>query len=81
MFASGDEGSSPSSGVLPGSSVAEDDREEPDGWGEGWDEEYRRAVEDDGGPDDLVLGLLEEEEEERRKWEIKQKVIGVHNVK
>jgi hypothetical protein len=81
VFASGDEGSSPSSGVLPGSSVAEDDREEPDGWGEGWDEEYRRAVEDDGGPDDLVLGLLEEEEEERRKWEIKQKVIGVHNVK
>lgn len=69
VFASetGDEGSSPSSGVLPESSVAEEDREEPDGWGEGWEEEYRRAVEDDGGPDDLVLGLLDEEEE-RRKW-------------
>lgn len=66
VFASGDD-SSPSSGVLPESSVAEEDTEEADGWGEGWEEEYRRAVEDDGGPDDLVMGLLDEEEEERRR--------------
>jgi hypothetical protein len=76
-------GSSPSSGVLPAtnteSSVADDEPEEQDGWGEGWEEEYRRAVEDDGGPDDLVLGLLDEEQEERRKWEARQKVISRHH--
>ena len=76
VFASGDdEGSSPSSGVLPESALAESDREEPDGWGERWEEEYRRAVEEDGGPDDLVMGLLdEEEEEERSRRGISQKV-------
>ena len=83
VFASGDEGSSPSSGVLPESSVAGEDLEigNNDDWGEGWEEEYRRAVEDDGGPDDLVLGLLDEEEEERRKWESRQKVLARQQAK
>ncbi|WVQ70822.1 hypothetical protein IAR50_000344 [Cryptococcus sp. DSM 104548] len=36
------------------------------GWGDKWEEEYKRAVEEDGGPDDLVLGLMDEEEDERR---------------
>ena len=77
VFASGDEASTPSSGVLPGSSPAEEEgREGADGWDEGWDEEYRRAVEDDGGPDDLVMGLLDEEEEDRRKWEARQIIVA-----
>lgn len=46
-----------------------------DEWGEPWEDEYRRAVEDDG-PDDLVLGLMDEEEEERRKWETRQKQLA-----
>jgi hypothetical protein len=48
--------------------------EDGDGWGEAWEDEYRRAVEDDG-PDDLVLGLMDEEEEDRRKWEKRQKEL------
>lgn len=65
--------SSPSS-LLPtntDSSNADDDDE----WGDKWEDEYRKAVEDDG-PDDLVLGLLDEEEDERRKWEERQKVLA-----
>lgn len=62
--------SSPSS-LLPTSSQGGDEDE----WGDAWEDEYRRAVEDDG-PDDLVLGLLDEEEEERRKWERRQKELA-----
>ncbi|WVQ86089.1 hypothetical protein IAT38_008257 [Cryptococcus sp. DSM 104549] len=67
--------SPPSSGLLPATTVdsSEGDPDaDADGWGEKWEEEYRKAVEDDGGPDDLVLGLMDEEEEERRRWAVKQ---------
>ena len=69
VFASGDEGSSPSSGVVPESLVAEDGVDDTNEWGRGWEEEYQRAVEDDGDPYDLVVGMLDEEEEGQRKWE------------
>jgi hypothetical protein len=59
--------SSPSSGILPGSQGVDEEE-----WGEGWEEEYRKAVEDDGGPEELVLGLMDEEEE-RGKWEVKRR--------
>ncbi|KAL1412651.1 hypothetical protein Q8F55_000398 [Vanrija albida] len=70
--AADDAESSLSSGQLPttSSSVADDERDEE--WGDGWEEEYKRAVEDEG-PDDLVLGLMDEQEEERKRWEAKQK--------
>ncbi|OXG34558.1 hypothetical protein C359_06015 [Cryptococcus neoformans Bt120] len=64
--------SSPGSGDLPPTKVDSSDGDSQ--WGEVWEEEYRKAVEDDGGPDDLVLGLLDEEEDERRQWEAKQKL-------
>lgn len=59
VFASAedDDISPPSSGPLP-PTVSDMDED----WGERWEDEYRRAVEDDGGPDDLVLGMLDEEE-------------------
>ncbi|ADV21037.1 hypothetical protein I305_00954 [Cryptococcus gattii E566] len=63
--------SPPGSGDLPPTKVDSSDGDSQ--WGEVWEEEYRRAVEDDGGPDDLVLGLLDEEEDERRKWEARRK--------
>lgn len=63
------EDSSPSSGAMPVS-----DTEVEDGWGEGWEEEYRKAVEVEGEPDDLILGLMDEEEEERRKYLSKAEV-------
>lgn len=47
-----------------------------DEWGDGWEDEYKRAVEDDGAPEELVLGLMDEEEEERRKWELRQKALA-----
>ncbi|KAK4689245.1 hypothetical protein P7C73_g853, partial [Tremellales sp. Uapishka_1] len=69
VFASGNEdegdGSDPSSTVLPSTNATENSSNGD--WEEGWEEEYRKAVEEDGGPDDLVLGLLDEEEEERRR--------------
>jgi hypothetical protein len=66
-----DAGSSPSSAVLPSTNTESsvDDEE----WGEGWEVEYAKAIEDDGGPEELVLGLMDEEEEERRLWANKQK--------
>ena len=76
IFASGDEGSSPSSGALLESLATQEDECEIEGWGEGWEEEYRRAVEDEGGPDDLVMGLLDEEEDERKKWELKRRTAA-----
>lgn len=63
--------SPPGSGDLPPTKVDSSDGDSQ--WGEVWEEEYRKAVEDDGGPDDLVLGLLDEEEDERRKWEARRK--------
>lgn len=56
---------------MPGSDSAIDDTE----WAEGWEDEYRRAVEVEGEPDDLVLGLMDEEEEERRRE--MQKIVDV----
>ncbi|TXT05902.1 hypothetical protein VHUM_03663 [Vanrija humicola] len=71
--ATDDAESSLSSGQLPttNSSVADDEHDEED-WGDGWEEEYKRAVEDEG-PDDLVLGLMDEQEEERKRWEANHK--------
>ncbi|TXT07924.1 uncharacterized protein COLE_04848 [Cutaneotrichosporon oleaginosum] len=65
-----DASSAPSSGPLPATDGGSTDAE----WGDRWEDEYRRAVEDDGGAEDLVLGLLDEEEDERRRWERQQKV-------
>lgn len=73
-----DDGSSaPSSGPLPPTDSGSTDTE----WGDRWEDEYRRAVEDDGGAEDLVLGLLDEEEDERRRWERKQKALKKEDVK
>ncbi|WVO12897.1 hypothetical protein L204_100505 [Cryptococcus depauperatus] len=59
----------PTRGALPIKMVSTDGEIDGDSsWGESWEEEYQKAVEDDGGPEDLVLGLMDEEEEERRKW-------------
>lgn len=68
-----DASSAPSSGPLPPTIDGDDAGE--DEWGDRWEDEYRRAVEDDGGAEDLVLGLLDEEEEERRRWERRQKAL------
>lgn len=77
-----DDASSPSSAALPatntessgeGEVVGEVGGEDEDDWGEGWEAEYAKAVEDDGAPEELVLGLMDEEEEERRTWAMKQK--------
>lgn len=54
--------SSPSSEAVPDSAIAGDEDEE---WAEGWEEEYRHAVEIEGEPDDLVLGLMDEEGEDK----------------
>lgn len=59
------EDSSPASEAMP---ISERDTGTEDDWGEGWEEEYGRAVEIEGEPDDLILGLMDEEEEERRKY-------------
>lgn len=74
------EASSPSSAMLPATNTESSadgsvpgEMAEDDDWGEGWEAEYAKAVEDDGGPEELVLGLMDEEEEERRKWAMKQK--------
>ena len=66
-----DEGSSPSSALLPTTNT--ESSVDDDEWGEGWEAEYAKAVEDDGAPEELVLGLMDEEEEERRCWALKQK--------
>lgn len=66
-----DASSAPSSGPLPPTIDGSADDE----WGDRWEDEYRRAVEDDGGAEDLVLGLLDEEEDERRRWERRQKTL------
>ncbi len=63
-----DASSAPSSGPLPPTDAGSTDTE----WGDRWEDEYRRAVEDDGGAEDLVLGLMDEEEDERRRWERRQ---------
>lgn len=72
VFATADDdaSSAPSSGPIPTTDGSVDDE-----WGDRWEDEYRRAVEDDGGAEDLVLGLLDEEEDERRRWERRQKVL------
>lgn len=73
-----EESSGRSSDVLPESDgVDERDTREigdmDESWGDRWEEEYQRAVEDDGGPEELVLGLMDEEEEERKQYLTKQK--------
>jgi hypothetical protein len=70
-------GGSHSSGIQPESSGGSGEPNGGEGsvdedWGEGWEEEYERAVVEDGGPEELVLGLMDEEEEERRKWAIRR---------
>lgn len=75
--AADDAESSLSSGQLPttSSSVVDDEHDEEWGEGDGWEQEYERAVEDEG-PDDLVLGLMDEQEEERKRWEVNQKQMA-----
>ncbi|ODN83118.1 hypothetical protein L202_01324 [Cryptococcus amylolentus CBS 6039] len=70
---SGSASTPPSSSALPPPKADLSDGES--GWGDKWEEEYKRAVEEDGGPDDLVLGLMDEEEDERRVWEAKRKTL------
>ncbi|ODN99626.1 hypothetical protein L198_03470 [Cryptococcus wingfieldii CBS 7118] len=70
---SGSGSTPPSSSALPPPKADLSDGES--GWGDKWEEEYKRAVEEDGGPDDLVLGLMDEEEDERRVWEAKRKAL------
>ena len=62
----GDGESSPNSTALPATNT-DSSGEGDEGWGDGWEAEYARAVEEDGAPEELVLGLMDEEEEERRK--------------
>ncbi|ORX40963.1 hypothetical protein BD324DRAFT_647866 [Kockovaella imperatae] len=62
-------GSLPSSEPPPSQTNTDSSHETPlEGWGEEWEEEYAKAVEDDGAPEELVLGLMDEEQEERKKW-------------
>jgi len=68
--------SSPSSVAMPASDLSTAGDSDDVEWGEGWEEEYRRAVEEDGGPEELVLGLMDEEEEDRRKWEERLKMLS-----
>lgn len=60
--------SSPSSGAMPDELLATSSTDDQE-WGDKWEEEYRRAVEDDGSPEELILGVMDEEAEDRRKWE------------
>nr|XP_019007868.1 uncharacterized protein I206_07502 [Kwoniella pini CBS 10737]OCF46649.1 hypothetical protein I206_07502 [Kwoniella pini CBS 10737] len=73
---------SPLSEVLPTTTSSNTEQsEEDEEWGQGWEEEYNKAIEDDT-PQELVLGLMDEEEEERRKWEIRrERMKKEYNVK